>query len=103
MVCLQLGTLYKIMTLIQQDEILLTFKDLVMKILALTAVFLLVTACGGGSNGGSRSNNTYAANLQWSPGVFMPSSYYANRCINPRSNGIDLSGTYVDENHWLRS
>jgi carboxyl-terminal processing protease len=74
-----------------------------MKILGLTAIFLLVTACGGGSNGGSSSNNTHAANLQWSPGVFMPSSYYANRCINPRSNGIDLSGTYVDENHWLRS
>jgi carboxyl-terminal processing protease len=41
----------------------------------------------------------------WMTGEYKPSSNYANRCINPRSNNDyqDLVGTYVDENNWLRS
>jgi hypothetical protein len=61
----------------------------------------LLSACGGDSY----KSDPYNPNTKWQRGEFMPSSYYANRCINPRSdnNYQDLVGTYVDENNWLRS
>lgn len=81
-----------------------------MKILTLTAIFLLLTACGGGSGGSDTdrfptNNAPYIQTAGWVAGEYSPSSYFANRCIDPRSNDSyqDLLGTYVDENNWLRS
>ena len=72
-----------------------------MRIFTSIAMLLLLSACGGSAN----KSDSYNSNTKWQRGEFMPSSYYANRCINPRSdiNYQDLVGTYKDENNWLRS
>ena len=72
-----------------------------MRIFTCVAMLLLFSACGGSLN----NSDSYNPNTQWQRGEFMPSSYYANRCINPRSdnNNQDFVGTYKDENNWLRS
>jgi C-terminal processing protease CtpA/Prc len=71
------------------------------RIFTCVAMLLLFSACGGSLN----NSDSYNPNTQWQRGEFMPSSYYANRCINPRSdnNNQDFVGTYKDENNWLRS
>ena len=53
----------------------------------------------------SETPNTQTPYSDWMTGEYKPSSNYANRCTNPRSNNNyqDLLGTYVDENNWLRS
>jgi carboxyl-terminal processing protease len=80
---------------------------LVMKILALTTIFLLLTACGGGSNqqGGYVNPIDETPSSGWVYGQYKPSSNFAKRCINPRFNDDyrDIVGSYVDENNWLRS
>ena len=72
-----------------------------MRIFTSIAMLLLLSACGGSAN----KSDSYNSNTKWQRGEFMPSSYYANRCINPRSdnNNQDFVGTYKDENNWLRS
>ena len=72
-----------------------------MRIFTFVAMLLLLSGCGGSSS----KSESYNPNAEWQRGGFMPSSYYANRCINPRSdsNYQDLVGTYKDENNWLRS
>jgi len=91
-----------------------------MKILALASVFFLLSACGGGSSGVTRLDlpntettntettnaetaNTETPTLDWVLGEYEPARNFANFCINPRPNSADLSGTFVDENNWLRS
>jgi C-terminal processing protease CtpA/Prc len=41
----------------------------------------------------------------WVQGEYLPSKNFANICMNPRQNSrfSDLSGTYKDENNWIRS
>jgi len=70
-------------------------------------VLSLLVACGGKSSGRvlPRYTSPEIPSSSWVSGVYLPSSYFANRCIDPRSNNKyqDLLGTYVDENNWLRS
>lgn len=72
-----------------------------MRTFACLIMVLLLSACGGDSE----NIEPKTTDKTWATGQFMPSSYFANRCINPRSNDDyqDLLGTYVDENNWLRS
>ncbi|MDG1694512.1 MAG: S41 family peptidase [Porticoccaceae bacterium] len=79
----------------------LLIRELAMRIFLILAALLILTACGESSS----KNDPYNPNAKWQPGEFMPSSYYANRCIDPRSNQNyqDLIGSYVDENNWIRS
>ena len=78
-----------------------------MRIFTSVAMLLLLSACSSES---SQRVDYYhptnqTPNSDWISGEYKPSSNYANRCINPRSdnNYQDLVGTYKDENNWLRS
>lgn len=59
-----------------------------------------LAACGGGGGG---DNGGGGGGGNWTPGVFAPSSTFANRCVNPRSGTNDLQGSVLDENNFLRS
>jgi len=81
-----------------------------MKMLALVSILSILTACGDGSGESDTDklpaiNTPYIQTADWVAGEYSPSRYFANRCIDPRSNDSyqDLVGTYVDENNWLRS
>jgi len=65
-----------------------------MRVSVLLFMCLLVSACGGSSKKNSN---------EWVEGEYSPSLYFANRCIDPRSNGVDLYGNYIDENNWIRA
>lgn len=69
-------------------------------------VAALLAGCGGSGDdddGGSASG--------WVAGSFLPAASFAGRCVNPRSGTdpttgqpyLDIRGTAVDENNWLRS
>ncbi|HWK50455.1 MAG TPA: S41 family peptidase, partial [Steroidobacter sp.] len=62
----------------------------------------LLAGCGGGGGDGplgppSNNDNTYR------PGLFQPSSSFANQCAAPRSGTGDRSGSAFTENMFLRS
>jgi carboxyl-terminal processing protease len=70
----------------------------------IVAPVLACVGCGG-ENGGMESN------VSWTPGLFLPSSTFANRCISPRTGTDpttgraypDVSGSTLTENNFLRS
>jgi carboxyl-terminal processing protease len=79
------------------------------------AGLVVVAACGGGSTsggstsgGGTSGGNTGAT---WTPGVYQPSTAFANKCATPRSGTDpttgqrypDTQGTTLTENLYLRS
>ena len=68
-----------------------------MRIFTLIVMLFLLSACGGSSQKNQSS--------EWVKGEYLPSLYFANRCINPRNNSDypDLVGTFEDENNWIRS
>ena len=53
-----------------------------MRTFACLIVVLLLSACGGDSE----NIEPKTTDKTWATGQFMPSSYFANRCINPRIN-----------------
>ncbi|AOE50031.1 S41 family peptidase [Kangiella sediminilitoris] len=71
---------------------------------------LLVSSCGGGSDGGTTDPDPISEAPTWTAGVFEDESNFVNRCENPRT-GTDIDGnpwpdeqgSYLYENHWLRS
>ena len=84
-------------------------------VLALAAL-LALSACGGSggsplSTAGGGASSGAGGSSSWTPGVFQPSSKYANLCAAPRSGTDpytnqpypDLPGSTLDENNWLRS
>jgi carboxyl-terminal processing protease len=82
------------------------------RIFTSVAMLLLLSACSSESSQRvdydhptNQTPNTETLYSDWISGEYKPSSNYANRCINPRSdnNYQDLVGTYKDENNWLRS
>ena len=74
------------------------------------ATILGLTACGGGGQPSSFSNNNQGAST-YVKGVFMPASTFAGKCASPRSGTDpvthavypDTKGTSTDEDNWLRS
>ena len=60
-----------------------------------------LSACGGGGGGGTGSGG--GGGTGWIAGVYQPSTNFAGRCGAPRSGTNDLTGTFKDENNWLRS
>jgi carboxyl-terminal processing protease len=81
--------------------------------LVLSAALLGLSACGGGGggDGGGSSSGGGSGGIQYTAGVFMPSSSFAAQCAAPRT-GIDpatgrlypdVPGSVTAENHWLRS
>ncbi len=70
-----------------------------------------LAACGGGGGGGGGLTPPPSGGSGYTPGVFQPSSTFANQCVQPRSGtnpatGVaypDRSGTRTDENNFLRS
>lgn len=72
--------------------------------LLLIPMWATLTACGGGSGGNSGSPlGGGGTNAVFVPGTFQPSATFANQCRTPRAGTTDRSGTYVEENNWLRS
>lgn len=76
----------------------------------LTSALLGLSGCGGGGDGGGNGGGG-SGGIQYTPGVFMPSSSFVAQCAAPRS-GIDpetgrrypdVPGSVTAENHWLRS
>ncbi len=78
------------------------------------AIFSLgvLAACGGGGGGGGLGGDSPApVGGDYEPGVFQPSSTFANLCARPRTGTnpatnapfLDRAGTRVDENNFLRS
>src|SRR5512138_289413 len=72
----------------------------------------LLAACGGGGGGGDGGNNIPPpSGNDYVPGVFQPSSRFANLCVQPRTGTNpatnsaypDRAGRRVDENNFLRS
>src|SRR5690349_7509700 len=75
------------------------------------ATVLGLTACGGGGQPSSLSNNNNQTASGFTKGVFQPASTFAGKCAAPRSGTDpvthaaypDIKGTSVDEDNWLRS
>lgn len=77
--------------------------------IALSSSLLLLAGCGGG--GGSSSPAPAPAPTPvvvptsgtdtFTPGVFQDQSVFRGMCVTPGAN--ETTGTYVDENNWLRS
>jgi carboxyl-terminal processing protease len=70
----------------------------------LAPALLSLASCGGdggGAGGGGGGLNPPGGN--WQSGVFLPSSTFADRCVNPRFGTSDRRGTVLDQNNWLRS
>jgi carboxyl-terminal processing protease len=89
-------------------------KPAVQVLRAVAAACLLGAAlggCGGGGGGGGGGGPAPPAGSGWVSGSFLPATTFAGRCVNPRSGTdpttrqpyIDVRGTAVDENNWLRS
>jgi hypothetical protein len=84
------------------------------QLLSLGSIFstALLAACGGGGggDGGPRTPNL-PGGPQYTPGIYQPSSTFAQRCANPRTGNNprtgrpypDVRGSVAEENHWLRS
>ncbi|MDX1405028.1 MAG: S41 family peptidase [Woeseiaceae bacterium] len=80
--------------------------------LAISLIALVLAGCSGGG-GGSGSANAAPPPPQnsWQPGVFLDASTFINRCESPRtgidpttgSAFVDVQGTTLDENNFLRS
>ena len=76
-----------------------------------TALALLLSACGGGGGTEPSGNSSLAPGSAWVAGVYQPSAHFAAQCESPRSGTDpktgdrypDTQGTTVDENNWLRS
>jgi carboxyl-terminal processing protease len=66
----------------------------------LTIALWGVAGCGGGGGNGPVGS---APNNPFRPGVFQPSSSYANQCAAPRSGTSDRTGSTFTENMFLRS
>jgi hypothetical protein len=71
---------------------------------------LVATAggCGGGGDGGGGGGALPPPASGWVAGSFLPAASFAGKCVSPRSGtnpsgGIDIQGTALDENNWLRS
>ena len=71
-----------------------------------------LSACGGGggglstgSSGGSGSSGSGGSGgtTAWTPGLYQPSSRFADKCASPRTGTSDVQGAAVDENNFLRS
>jgi carboxyl-terminal processing protease len=70
-----------------------------------------LAACGGGGGGGDDGTPSSPSGNDYTPGVYLPSSTFANRCVAPRSGTNpatgrpfpDVRGTRTDENNFLRS
>ena len=82
--------------------------------LLLSAVAVLLSACGGGGNGasiGGGGPGPGGGGASWQPGVFQPADNFFARCEAPRSGNNpatgrsypDIQGTVLDENNFLRS
>jgi carboxyl-terminal processing protease len=86
--------------------------------LRLAAVWLAASmaGCGGGGGGGAPASSAPPAPAappasNWIAGSFLPAASHAGRCMSPRSGTdpatglpyIDIQGTTLDENNWLRS
>ena len=72
---------------------------------------LVIYGCGsGGENKTSIANNARQT-TDWIENYFLPELTYKNKCLNPRSgvnpetssSYLDIKGTSLDENNYLRS
>jgi hypothetical protein len=68
-------------------------------------LFAALTACGGGSGGSSGTplGGVTGGSGPYVAGTFQPSANFKNMCRTPRAGTSDRSGSYLDENNWLRS
>jgi carboxyl-terminal processing protease len=77
--------------------------------LATLLALAFIGGCGGG-DGGAGGANPPPPTINWTQGVFQPSSSFKNQCANPRTGNDprgrpfpDVKGSVLAENHWLRS
>lgn len=78
---------------------------------AVLALLAALSACGGSGTSSSTAatgqSSASSSGDGWVPGVYEPSSDFAQRCQNPTGTQPDgapyLQGTTLDENNWLRS
>lgn len=74
--------------------------------IAISALALTLSACGGSSGTSSSSINPFVSgggDPTFTPGRFDPAENFKSRCAAPRSGTNDLPGSRLFEKHWLRS
>ena len=78
--------------------------------LILCSIFAALAACGGGSGGGGLGRPPPpGGGTDWQAGVFLDADTYFAECAAPRSGTdpftgqLDVQGTTLDENNFLRS
>ena len=67
-----------------------------------------LSSCGGGSGGSTAPVVTappppVVSGPTWTNDVFEAASSFKNQCVAPRAGTNDISGSALDEKHWLRS
>ena len=83
----------------------------ILRAFVLCLIFTTLAACGGGGGGGGGGfvNPPPGGGSGWQPGVFLDADSFFAECAAPRSGTdpftgqLDVQGTTLDENNFLRS